>query len=105
LASWDFPLGTSKIAPHSFSLLAEREVLLLEFLDGHAYSVSGNRDRGSFGRSRPWQAPVRPHAGTVEALRRRNPRREIDAEGEPVVYFELGSDHLVLGRPDRRTDA
>jgi hypothetical protein len=40
LASWDFLLGTSKIAPHSFSLLAEREVLLVEFLDGHAYSLA-----------------------------------------------------------------
>jgi len=28
-------VGASKIAPHSVSLLAERGVLALEFVDGH----------------------------------------------------------------------
>jgi hypothetical protein len=40
LASWDFLSEESKIAPHSFSLLAERKILALEFLDGHEFSIS-----------------------------------------------------------------
>ena len=34
-ASWDRLPGASKIAPHSFSLLAERKVLAVEFVEGH----------------------------------------------------------------------
>jgi hypothetical protein len=38
-ASWDFLLGESKIAPHSFRLLAERRVFAFEFLDRHTLQV------------------------------------------------------------------
>jgi hypothetical protein len=36
LASWVFRVGASKIAPHSVSLLAERGVFALEFVEGHS---------------------------------------------------------------------
>jgi len=38
-ANWDCFVGESKIAPHSFRLLAERGVFALEFLDRHTLSV------------------------------------------------------------------
>jgi hypothetical protein len=35
LSSWVLRVGTSKIAPHSVSLLAERDVFALQFVEGH----------------------------------------------------------------------
>ena len=40
LASWVFCAGASKIAPHSVSLLAERNVLSFQFFEGHLVSSS-----------------------------------------------------------------
>jgi hypothetical protein len=39
LANWDLREGTSKIAPHSVSLLAERDVFALQFVEGHSISI------------------------------------------------------------------
>jgi hypothetical protein len=39
LSSCDFRVGASKIAPHSVGLLAERNVLSFQFVEGHG-SVS-----------------------------------------------------------------
>jgi hypothetical protein len=43
-ASWDFLVGASKIAPHSVSLLAERDVLPLEVFDYHGDYYFTRRD-------------------------------------------------------------
>jgi len=42
-ASWDLRAGASKIAPHSVSLLAERGVLALEFVESHQIQVYSTR--------------------------------------------------------------
>jgi len=39
LASWDLRVGASKIAPHSVSLLAERRIIALKFVEGHLLLV------------------------------------------------------------------
>jgi hypothetical protein len=38
-ASWDLRAGASKIAPHSVCLLAERNVLSFQFVEGHSIQV------------------------------------------------------------------
>jgi hypothetical protein len=35
-ANWDLRCGASKIAPHSVGLLAERNVLSFQFVEGHS---------------------------------------------------------------------
>jgi len=37
LDSWDWRVEGSKIAPHSVSLLAERNVLSFQFFEGHSF--------------------------------------------------------------------
>jgi hypothetical protein len=37
LDSWFFRVGASKIAPHSVSLLAERSVFALQFVERHTW--------------------------------------------------------------------
>jgi hypothetical protein len=47
LANSFFFLGASKIAPHSFSLLAELGVLAFEFVEGHQFQYKMPADRSA----------------------------------------------------------